>query len=262
MQKQVSYTSIVQHISDCGAIVSPRGEKTKELLNASMAFNSIPVIHRTGMSFSLAMLEATMLIAGYFDIDCIARVAPNANLALYAHQSDYGPRVRNQIFDVIDRLIEDPSSRRAVIYFNDRDTQQYDLACTTSIQFLSRDGRLNALVSMRSWDIVFGMPMDIIMFGVLQSLIAQVLRCDVGDLIVNASSLHLYNKTRSKGYEDGAMSRMIIDNDYVGQSWYDVSNAAQFAIDNLRNGENFTFPFSYSMIDYGDTIRFTTQMEN
>lgn len=122
----------------------------------------------------------------------------------------YGPRLHNwdgvdQLANVITRL-QSMDTRRAVIQLFDRhdlDSQDGDIPCTNTIQFLLRDGLLNALVSMRSNDAVLGLPHDVFCFTMLQEMIARSIGADVGWYRHVAGSLHVYAKN------DGAVTRFL-----------------------------------------------------
>lgn len=69
-------------------------------------------------------------------------------------------------------LRQDPSTRRAVLLMSqpllDRDITAKDVACATSLQFLLRDGQLDAVLHMRSNDAFWGLPYDVFLFTMLQ----------------------------------------------------------------------------------------------
>ncbi|MGZ7196727.1 hypothetical protein ACXWOC_11115, partial [Streptococcus pyogenes] len=64
-------------------------------------------------------------------------------------------------------LIEKPDSRRAIMIYTrpsmqvdfERDGMS-DFMCTNNVQYLIRDGRVHAIVNMRSNDVVFGFRND------------------------------------------------------------------------------------------------------
>jgi hypothetical protein len=198
----LTYTELCSLILENGEKVSPRGELTYELRNANLQFESGCFFYRVGLNGALCFAEGVMMCAGLFDLELIRKVAPNANIDLYRHQSDYGPRLLPQFHRVYNELKSDQFTRRAVLYFNNRDTQSHDLACTSSIQFFIRENLyLDSVVTMRSWDAVYGLPMDIVMFGMLQQMFANSLNLYDGNINVNVGSLHIYEKTKHKAYE-------------------------------------------------------------
>lgn len=111
----------------------------------------------------------------------------------------YGPRLFsfrgvNQIDEVVTLLQKRPSTRRAVI-------QLYDASdisgissppCTCTLQFLIRKDRLNLIVSMRSNDVLMGLPHDVFAFTMIQEILARKLGIEIGEYTHFVGSLHLY----------------------------------------------------------------------
>ena len=101
----------------------------------------------------------------------------------------YGPRMFamrgkiDQISILINLLSKHSSSRKAVLQiFNAEDIlKEYkDVPCTCTIQFLVRDGKLNAVGHMRSNDAFLGLPHDIFAFTFIQEIIARSLNLELG----------------------------------------------------------------------------------
>jgi thymidylate synthase len=95
-------------------------------------------------------------------------------------------------------LRQDPSTRRAVLLISqplvDGDITAKDVACATSLQFLLRDGQLDAVIHMRSNDAFWGLPYDVFLFTMLQELFAAELNVELGRYHHSVGSLHLYRK--------------------------------------------------------------------
>jgi thymidylate synthase len=95
-------------------------------------------------------------------------------------------------------LRQDPSTRRAVLLMSqpllDRDITAKDVACATSLQFLLRDGQLDAVLHMRSNDAFWGLPYDVFLFTMLQELFAAELNVEPGRYYHSIGSLHLYQR--------------------------------------------------------------------
>jgi hypothetical protein len=78
--------------------------------------------------------------------------------------------------------------------------------CTSSISFLQRAGYLHTFVSMRSWDLLTGLPYDLMVFHALTAALARCLAYDQpstsdvhvrslvrpGMVQVQAASAHVY----------------------------------------------------------------------
>jgi hypothetical protein len=113
--------------------------------------------------------------------------------------SNYGQYVwvERQFQHCLNLLRKDPSSRRAIIMFNRREVAMSgtsDHICTTSLQFLIRNNRLNLITTMRSNELHFGFRTDVVFFTMLQEMMATFLGLDVGTYFHNVGSLHIEYK--------------------------------------------------------------------
>jgi len=199
--KIFSYTDLVDYIIQNGTKRSPRGITTYEIRGCSLSFESGLLIQRKNINHRLALLESAMLLGGFFDIELIKKVAPRANHSLYEKQSDYGTRLAPQYERVLKFLEDDRDTRRAVLFFNNRNQDASDIACTTSMQFFIEKSRLSAIVNVRSWDAVFGLPMDIVMYSSVLQFFSELLGKYDGRIVANVGSLHVYESTKHLGVE-------------------------------------------------------------
>ncbi|MCI0545570.1 MAG: thymidylate synthase, partial [Actinobacteria bacterium] len=69
-----------------------------------------------------------------------------------------------------------------------------DYPCTTAIQFLLRDDKLECHVRMRSNDVWWGLAYDAFMFTQLQLSICNALEVEAGPYYHQPVSLHLYDR--------------------------------------------------------------------
>lgn len=128
----------------------------------------------------------------------------------------------NQVAKIIELLQKDPSSRRAVLNINKANEnviETKDEPCTIALQCFIRNGQLNMTGIMRSNDIWFGLPYDVIFFTELQKLIASALNVAVGSYTHFAGSLHVYDRN----IED--IKNVIETN---SSTWYDWNRRAFF----------------------------------
>lgn len=190
---------------------------TKELLNVHYRSDFFSTIRRKKMNINLAMLEAAMFCGGIFDLSLIKKVSKSANLHLYEKQSDYGVRTKNHTVSLLNILKNNVLSRRAVIQFNmpshfiiDENNYYSDLACTLTAQIkISSSNKVNVIVNMRSWDAVYGLPMDVVMFGTYGQMVTSLLNNALpsyyspGKLFVNAGSFHTYESTKHLASSSG-----------------------------------------------------------
>ena len=211
----------------------PRGIETYEIPHPISFMSQCDVtVLRRRMNMRLAVVESLMLVAGIFSLDAIKAVAPHADLELYKAQSDYGPRTKDQMQGVLNLLIQDPDTRRAVIYFNtDRHFGSGDLACTTSIQWLVRDNYMTACVSVRSWDLAYGLPMDVMMYGMLTQALARALGVQATRVHVLVGCAHVYESTKQLAHGVGNI-RHTLGPSWTGKTstWTDVRQCAMNAL--------------------------------
>ena len=112
----------------------------------------------------------------------------------------YGPRLFNwkgiNQFDNVTCLLQRKNeSRQAVIQIFDASDihgEQKEVPCTSTLQFMVRNGKLHLLVNMRSNDVYFGLPHDVFCFTMLQELMARTLSVELGTYKHSVGSLHVY----------------------------------------------------------------------
>jgi len=95
------------------------------------------------------------------------------------------------------KILEKNDSRQIVIpvYIKkDLINKSKDIPCTTTLQFLKRENKLNLIVSMRSNDAYIGLPHDIFCFTMIQEIMARLIGCELGEYIHFAGSLHIYEE--------------------------------------------------------------------
>jgi hypothetical protein len=187
-----------------GDLVEARGLRTRELLGAGISVPASALVQRPGLNRTLGYMELLQLVGGIFDLTALKRVAPRAKHALFTEQMAYGPRTLwyeydyevDQLEHVAEELCTDPSSRRAVVQLRQPADAAYpaQAPCTSCIQFLVRRGGLYTIVTMRSWDLWWGLPYDLIMFCGLAQLMGRCLGVPAIDVQVNAGSAHVYEQ--------------------------------------------------------------------
>lgn len=196
---------------------SPRGLKTKELINTTIEIESplYTVLTNPHRKLSKKYLDAEFkwYMSGELTIDGIKEyssmwerlINPDGKTV----NSNYGYFVFHQFingitqFDwVVNSLKNDPDSRQAIINFNQpqhKFEQNKDFVCTISNQFLIRDNELVSIVNMRSCDLIYGAGYDIPWFAYVQYKVYKLLltiypNLKLGKLIHNSASLHVYER--------------------------------------------------------------------
>lgn len=121
----------------------------------------------------------------------------NSNYGWMVWSKDNG----EQYTRVLEELKKNPESRRAVmIYTRPTMWREYnrdgmsDFVCTNAVQYLLRDGKLEAVVQMRSNDVVFGYKNDKAWQDAIHRQLATDLGCEVGQMVWHAGSLHVYSR--------------------------------------------------------------------
>lgn len=131
------------------------------------------------------------------------KINSNYGYLVYSKQNNY------QYGNVYNELCLNKDSRRAIMIYtrptiwneyNDKDMS--DFICTNTVQYLIRDNKLNAVVQMRSNDAWAGYRNDVSWQKHVLEQLTNDLRVggpnhhtlEVGDIIWNAGSLHIYEK--------------------------------------------------------------------
>lgn len=193
MSTYMQYNEAIERLLQIGDNIPSRHGPTVERLNFSATFYGNTFLVRKGMNTALGWMEAFQIIAGVFYPEDLKQVAPKAQHHLFTPQMAYGPRLGNQVDDVIKYLKKFPEGRQALIWIAKPEDGCTDAqTCTTSIQFLLRHKQLHGTVNMRSWDAVKGFPYDLMFFQLFKACIARALEVAPGNLTVNAGSFHLY----------------------------------------------------------------------
>ena len=103
---------------------------------------------------------------------------------------------KDQISYVIRKLRTEPDTRHAAISIYDckeHETFKHDTPCTYAVQFTILHDRLNMSVVMRSNDLWYGFCNDQYQFSMLQKMIADALKIDLGTYYHFVHNMHLYN---------------------------------------------------------------------
>lgn len=111
----------------------------------------------------------------------------------------FSPGNGRQYARVLDKLRADPLSRQGVMIYtrptmHDDSTRDgmRDFVCTNAVNYFVRDGRLHAVVQMRSNDAVFGYPNDLAWQRYVLASLADDLGVARGTITWQAASFHVY----------------------------------------------------------------------
>jgi thymidylate synthase len=118
---------------------------------------------------------------------------------VYGHQWRHwktpGGHEIDQIGELVERLKQDPDSRRHIVTaWNPADVGRMALPpCHALFQLYVADGRLSCQLYQRSADIFLGVPFNIASYALLTLMLAQVCGYRAGDFIHTFGDAHLYN---------------------------------------------------------------------
>lgn len=206
---EAGYRSLLAAVLGDGEKISPRGLPTRELDNVVIVHNQPENLLLTGigrtLSTGLAAFEALQLVGGFSDPDLLVKVAPRYKDFLDgdSFHGSYGLRTKFKTGLVAQRLLDDPSTRRAnmTMWEDSLDLSMeglHDYPCTMHANFRVCHGALDLTIVMRSNDLWLGYPYDIMQFSILQLTMADFLGVRVGAYTHIAHSLHLYERDVEK----------------------------------------------------------------
>ncbi len=184
--------------------VSPRGNKTIEispcLISISRPEARLQYSPERDFSLMHAINESLMLFNKEVSV---VDDFPFVDMSKFADdegslEGSYGWRSVYLLEEIVKLLQDEPDSRQAVIpilseweLLGDRGP---DIACTQSIQFLIRGGKLDCFVNMRSNDFIWGFPYDVFQFTMMHEALANTLKIELGTYYHYAASMHVYER--------------------------------------------------------------------
>ena len=112
--------------------------------------------------------------------------------------SNYGWQWKRkyQLESIIYQLKSNKNTRQAAISIYDGkeiNSYEFDTPCTYAVQFTILNDRLDMAVVMRSNDLWYGFCNDQYCFSMLQKMIADALKIDLGTYYHFVHNMHLYN---------------------------------------------------------------------
>jgi thymidylate synthase len=155
------------------------------------------------------------------------------------------PSYLDQVDYLLYELKNNPSSRRHVTsLWNIEDLDEMALnPCVWNTQWIVQKGKLHLIVGVRSNDMALGNPFNVFQYYVLQRMIAQVTKYDIGTLTFNINNAHVYER-----HVDGLMEQMQRQEFDAPTLWVnpDIKNFYDFTIDdfkleNYQCGSNIPF---------------------
>ena len=189
-------------------VTDKTGVKTVEILNASFIANEPAIFGTVNQEYVARELD------WYRSMSLNVNDIPGGPPAIWKMvatpegliNSNYGWCIYTkangqQYLNVVNQLKANPDSRRATMIYNrpsmhddyNKDGMS-DFMCTNTVQYLVRDGKVNALVYMRSNDAVFGYKNDFAWQKYVLESVCEDLDLPIGDIYWNVASLHVYER--------------------------------------------------------------------
>lgn len=193
-----------------GETLKPRGLEIKELEDYKFSiYPEYPFMTFEDRKYNIEYFKNEMLWklgADRFD-DSIKQHAKmwasvqNEDGSFNSNYGQYWFGEQKGFWSVVNELISDPDSRRAVIPMlnaSHMDNNVKDKVCTFGVGFRIRNNELNMSVQMRSSDQIFGLGTDLPTFSFLMRMVHAALRntyhnLTFGRLSVTAMSSHIYS---------------------------------------------------------------------
>lgn len=231
-----AWQNLLKELLATGRVVSPRGQRTVELPQATIMFDMrYPVVLAPSRKLHVPFLggEAYWILSGD---DSVAGIAPfNRHITQFSDDGEkffgaYGPKVVDQLPYVVAKLQEDPDTRQAgLTIWRESPPKTKDVPCTIALFFNLRDGLLNTHVFMRSSDAWLGLPYDgfnftMITCQVLKRLNQNRAREDwlqLGTQYLTMVSSHLYEQHWEVAHQ--AKQEKVKVNDLL-PAWYTDPN--------------------------------------
>lgn len=196
--------------------------------------------------FNLAFAYAEVLtILAKSDNDHILKHY-NKNISTYADENGvfnapYGSRIRSswgdQLETVLNKLKNNDKTRQAVIQIwdpvKDNEDSHKDYACNNLCYLLVRNKTLEWTQVIRSNDLIWGLPYNIVQFGSLMQIMASMLGIDCGNYHHFCNSSHIYDKHFTEANE--LISNGLYENDPQSHPIKRISK--KFKVNNLSELE-------------------------
>jgi len=207
------YPKLIRSIIENGKPAGPRGMPVREIYDVGFKINDgcatiITSPHRKVNMAYMAIEMLGLLRHGKKNVE--PYLWYNSQMAKYLNpktgewDGSYATRLTtyDQMRKVYKILKADPHSRRAILSFynpaHDKELASLDHSCTLNLIFRLRDGKLHLTSTMRSNDVMLGVPYDFSQFSFLLSVLACWLEVGVGTFYYFVANLHAYEKDIAK----------------------------------------------------------------
>lgn len=199
-----AYRGLLDTVYIAGAEIAPRGLKTREIIGYQTCIDMqypIVTIPSRKINYRFMAAEAYWILTGQQGLDELTpycekmRAFSDDGITL---SGAYGPRFISQSRYIVDSLVNDESTRQAVLTIWERNPRpSKDIPCTVSLQWLLRSNKLHCIAHMRSQDVWLGWPYDVFSFTMMTCYLIGLAGkggiWKLGNLRVMVGSQHLYD---------------------------------------------------------------------
>jgi thymidylate synthase len=206
------YLDLIRHVIDHGVRKDDRtGTGTLSVFGHQMRFDlkaGFPLVTTKRLHLKSIIHELLWFLAGNTNIRYLNDhgvtiwdewADNNGELGpIYGYQWRSWPapdgRSIDQITQIIDRIRENPDSRRLIVSaWNVADVERMALPpCHMLFQFYVAGGRLSCQLYQRSADVFLGVPFNIASYALLTLMVAQVTGLEPGEFVHTLGDAHLY----------------------------------------------------------------------
>ncbi len=227
----VIWWEAAQRVRAEGVVQSGRDQETRELLHVAMTLTEPRqrLMFGRAINPAQAIAEVIWILTGSNDVEFIGfwnqrmrRFVDGESLSLHGAygfrlgsrpqidpglarslRHEYAPTaVRlDQLKAAYEALRQYPDSRQVVLQLWDSaidmpnpELRSKDIPCNVVSHLLVRENRLDWLQVMRSNDLIWGLPINLVQFTALQEIMAGWLGIDVGTYNHVSDSLHVYKR--------------------------------------------------------------------
>ncbi|HLU05114.1 MAG TPA: thymidylate synthase [Woeseiaceae bacterium] len=206
------YLAMMRQVREHGAEKGDRtGTGTLSVFGYQMRFDleeGFPLVTTKKLHLRSIIYELLWFLRGDSNIEFLKRHGVSIWDAWADEEGELGPvygvqwrswpapdgKTIDQIADVVQRLRENPDSRRMVVSaWNVAELEHMALPpCHCLFQFYVADGKLSCQLYQRSADIFLGVPFNIASYALLTHMVAQQAGFRVGEFIWTGGDCHLY----------------------------------------------------------------------
>lgn len=220
-----TYNNILQKIMDEGVDRKGRNATTRAVFAQQMRFNledGFPAVTTKKLAFKAVVSELLWFLEATSDDNRLQELNGTPKTIWTANaQSDYWkPKAKfdgdlgrvygiqwrkwkrpdgtevDQLAQVINKLKTDPNDRRLVVTaWNPGELDEMALPpCHMIFQFFAANGKLSLHMVQRSCDMFLGVPFNIASYGLLLSMVAQVVGMKPHELVLTLNDAHIYHE--------------------------------------------------------------------